>query len=51
MRSVLEEIDPMVEERCVRMVLDRVRECPTLMAAAEAVAKGEGVGRESVRRW
>lgn len=44
-------IDAKVKERCVRMVLDHLQEYPTLSAAAEAVAKREGVGKESVRRW
>ncbi len=45
------KIDPMVRERCVRQVLDHLAEYPTLTAAAEAVARREGVGKESVRRW
>jgi transposase len=45
------KIDPMVKERCVRQVLDHLAEYPTLTAAAEAVARREGVGKESVRRW
>ncbi len=44
------KIDPMVKERCVRQVLDHLAEYPTLTAAAEAVARREGVGKESVRR-
>lgn len=44
------EIDPKVKERCVRQVLDHLAEYPTLTAAAEAVARREGVGKESVRR-
>lgn len=43
--------DPKVKERCVRMVLDHLQEYPSLTAAAAAVAKCEGVGKESVRRW
>lgn len=43
--------DPMVKERCVRMVLDHLQEYPSLTAASAAVAKREGVGKESVRRW
>jgi transposase len=35
----------------VRMVLDHLQEYPTVTAAAEAVAKREGVGKETVRRW
>ncbi len=44
-------IDQKVKERCVRLVLDHVQEYPSLTAAAQAVAKREGVGKESVRRW
>jgi transposase len=45
------KIDPTVRERCVRQVLDHLQEYPSLTAAAEAVARREGVGKESVRRW
>jgi transposase-like protein len=51
MRTVPKKIDPKVKERCVRLVLDHLQEYPTLTAAAEAVARREGVGKESVRRW
>ena len=51
MRTVPKKIDPKVKERCVRQVLDHLAEYPTLTAAAEAVARCEGVGKESVRRW
>jgi len=44
-------IDPAVKDRCVRQVLDHLSEYPSLTAAAEAVARREGVGKESVRRW
>ena len=44
-------IDEKVKERCVRLVLDHLTEYPSLTAAAEAVARREGVGKESVRRW
>jgi transposase-like protein len=44
-------IDPKVKERCVRMVLDHLQEYPSLTAAAEVVAKREGLGKETVRRW
>lgn len=44
-------IDSKVKERCVRLVLDHLQEYPSLTAAAEAVARREGVGKESVRRW
>ncbi len=45
------KIDPKVKERCVRLVLEHLQEYPTVTAAAEAVARREGVGKESVRRW
>jgi transposase len=45
------KIDPRVKQRCVRQVLDHLQEYPSLTAAAEAVARREGVGKESVRRW
>lgn len=35
----------------MRLVLDHLAEYPSLTAAAEAVARREGVGKESVRRW
>lgn len=44
-------IDAKVKERCVRQVLDHLAEYPSVTAAAEAVARREGVGKESVRRW
>jgi transposase len=51
MRTVPKKIDAKVKERCVRQVLDHLSEYPSLTAAAEAVARREGVGKESVRRW
>lgn len=45
------KIDPKVRERCVRQVLEHLAEYPSLTAAAEAVARRESVGKESVRRW
>ena len=51
MRIVPKKIDAKVKERCVRLVLDHLQEYPSLTAAAEAVARREGVGKESVRRW
>jgi transposase-like protein len=48
---VRKKTDPKVKRRCVRMVLDHLQECPSLTAAAAAVAEREGVGKESVRRW
>ncbi len=45
------KIDPKVKERCTRLVLDHLPEYPSLTAACTAVARREGVGYESVRRW
>jgi transposase-like protein len=45
------KIDPKVKERCVRQVLEHLPEYPSLSAAAEAVARREGLGKETVRRW
>ena len=45
------KIDPNVRERCVRQVLDTLPLYPSVTAACEAVARREGVGKESVRRW
>ena len=51
MRSVPKKIDAKVKERCARLVLDHLVEYPSLTAACESVARREGVGAESVRRW
>ena len=45
------KIDPKVKERCVQQMLEHVSKYPNPTAAAEAVAKRNGVGTESVRRW
>lgn len=45
------KIDPAVKARCVRHVLEHLPEYPPLTAAAEAVARREGLGKETVRRW
>jgi transposase-like protein len=45
------KIDAKVKERCTRLVLDHLAEYPSLTAACTAVARREGVGYESVRRW
>lgn len=45
------KIDPRVKQRCVQQMLDRVSEYPSPTAAAEVVAKRNGVGAESVCRW
>src|SRR3954454_15809404 len=51
MRTMPKKIDPKVKERCVRQVLEHLPEYPSLTAAAEAVARREGVGKETVRCW
>ena len=45
------KIDPKVKERCVQQMLDHVAEYPNPTAAAQVLAKRNGVGAESVRRW
>lgn len=45
------KIDPQLRARCVRLVREHQRGYPTLTAATTAVARQEGVSRESVRRW
>lgn len=45
------KIDPQLRTRCVRIVRDHAQEYPTLTAAVTAVARQEGVSRESARRW
>lgn len=45
------KIDPALRERAVRLVTEHQQEYPSLTAAATAVAKQLGVGKESVRRW
>ncbi len=44
-------IDSELKARAVRLVSDHQQEYPSLSAAAAAVAKQLGVGKESVRRW
>lgn len=51
MHVMPKKIDARVKERCVRLVLEHQGEYPSLSAAAAAVARREGVGKESVRRW
>src|SRR5699024_12158477 len=45
------KIYPQLRARCVRLVREHAREYPTLIAASAAVARQEGVSRESVRCW
>ena len=51
MDSMPKKIDPQLRARCVRLVREHLQEYPTLTAAVTAVARQEGVSRESVRRW
>ncbi len=44
-------IDDEVKARAVRLVTEHQSEYPSLTAAAQAVARQVGVGKESVRRW
>jgi transposase len=45
------KIDPALRERAVRLVVEHQQEYPSLTAAAAAVARQLGVGKESVRPW
>jgi transposase-like protein len=45
------KINPEVKARAVRLVSEHRQEYPSLTAAAEAVSKQLGLGRETVRRW
>jgi transposase len=45
------KIDLAVRERAVRLVREHRAEYPSDTAAAEAVGKQLGLGRETVRRW
>ena len=45
------KIDSKVKERCLQQMLDHAAEYPNPTAAAEAVARRNGVGAETVRRW
>ncbi len=45
------KVDPKVRERCVQQMLEHVAEYPNPTAAAQVVARRNGVGAESVRRW
>ena len=45
------KIEPEVRERALRLLENHGGEYASLTAAAEAVARQLGVGRETVRRW
>ena len=45
------KIDPALRERSVRLVREHRAEYPSTAKAIAAVARQEGVGAESLRRW
>ncbi len=45
------KINPEVKARAVSLMSQHQQEYPSVTAAAEAVAKQLGLGRETVRRW
>lgn len=45
------KIDPEVKARAVRLVQEHRAEYPTATAAVHAIARQQGVGKESLRRW
>jgi transposase len=45
------KISPELRARAVRMVQEHLQDYPSQTAAALAVAKQLGLGRETVRRW
>ena len=45
------KIDPELRARAVRLVTEHQQEYPSLTAAATAVARQLGLGKETVRRW
>ena len=45
------KIDAAVKERALRLLAEHRGDYPSDTAAAEAIAKKLGVGRETVRRW
>lgn len=45
------KIDPEVKARAVRLVQQHRAEYPTVTAAVHAIARQQGVGKESLRRW
>ncbi|GAA3676775.1 transposase [Yimella lutea] len=45
------KVDPELKARAVRLVLEHRQEYPSLTAAVAAVARQQGVGHESLRRW
>jgi transposase len=45
------KVNPELRARAVRMVQEHQQDYPSQTAAAQAVAKQLGLGRETVRRW
>src|SRR5215203_5204238 len=48
---MLKKINPELRARAVRMVQEHQQDYPSQTAAAQAVARQLGLGRETVRRW
>ncbi|WP_299305905.1 hypothetical protein [uncultured Brachybacterium sp.] len=44
-------IDPQLRARCVWLVREHQQEYPSQFAAVTAVARHEGISKDSVRRW
>ena len=44
-------IDPKLKERCLQQMQEHAHEYPNPTAAAAVIAKRNGVGKETVRRW
>jgi len=51
MYAMPKKIDPKARARCLQQMLDHAAEYPNPTAAAEVVAKREGEGAETARRW
>lgn len=51
MDSMPKKIYSQLRARCVRLVREHQQEYPSQFAAVVAVARQEGVSKESVRRW
>ena len=51
MNSMPKKIDPALRERAVRLVREHQDQYSSTTAAAQAVARQLGLGKETVRRW
>lgn len=45
------KMDPVRKERAIRLVREHRSEYPSTAQAIQAVARQEGVGKETLRRW